>query len=58
MSVATLAAFEDVVTKLEDFDRMLLGYYVEGLKERQGKLDMDERKRLERLKLLARLAGS
>jgi hypothetical protein len=36
---------------------MLLGYYVDGLKERQEKLDMDERQRLERLKLLARLAG-
>ena len=57
MSSVTLAAYEDVVTKLEDFDRMLLGYYVEGLKERQHTLDMDERKRLERLKLLARLAG-
>jgi pSer/pThr/pTyr-binding forkhead associated (FHA) protein len=58
MSAVTLAAFEDVITKLEDFDRMLLGYYVEGLKDRQEKLDMDERRRLERLKLLARLAGS
>ncbi len=58
MNAATLAAYEDVVTKLDDFDRMLLGYYVEGLKDRQEKLDMDERKRLERLKLLARLAGS
>ncbi|HKY38231.1 MAG TPA: FHA domain-containing protein [Polyangiaceae bacterium] len=58
MSTATLAAYEDVVTKVEDFDRMLLGYYVEGLKDRQDQLDMDERKRLERLKLLSRLAGS
>jgi pSer/pThr/pTyr-binding forkhead associated (FHA) protein len=58
MSSVTLAAYEDVVTKIEDFDRMLLGYYVDGLKDRQEKLDMDERKRLERLKLLARLAGS
>jgi hypothetical protein len=58
MNAVTLAAYEDVVTKLDDFDRMLLGYYVDGLKERQHTLDIDERKRLERLKLLARLAGS
>jgi pSer/pThr/pTyr-binding forkhead associated (FHA) protein len=54
MSSVTLVAYEGVVTNLDDFDRMLLGYYVDGLKERQDKLDMDERKRLERLKLLAK----
>lgn len=57
MNAVTLAAFEDVVSKLEDFDRMLLGYYVDGLKERQDKLDIDERKRLQRLELLVRLSG-
>jgi pSer/pThr/pTyr-binding forkhead associated (FHA) protein len=57
MSSVTLAAYESVVTKLDDFDRMLLGYYVDGLAERQDKLDMDERKRLERLKLLSQLAN-
>jgi pSer/pThr/pTyr-binding forkhead associated (FHA) protein len=58
MNAVTLASFEDVVSTLEDFDRMLLGYYVDGLSERISKLDIDERKRVERLKLLVRLAGS
>jgi pSer/pThr/pTyr-binding forkhead associated (FHA) protein len=58
MNAVTLASFEEVVSSLEDFDRMLLGYYVEGLNDRVGKLDIDERKRLERLKLLVRLAGA
>ena len=51
MSAATLASFEDAVAKL-DFDRMLLGYYVDGLKDRLEKLDMDERRRIERLRFL------
>jgi pSer/pThr/pTyr-binding forkhead associated (FHA) protein len=51
MSSVTLAAFEAVICKL-DFDRMLLGYYVEGLRDRVEKLDMDERRRVERLRLL------
>lgn len=58
MSSVTLAAYEDVVTRLVDFDRMLLGYYVDGLNDRQEKLDSDERKRLERLKRLAQLGGN
>lgn len=58
MNAVTLASFEEVVSTLEDFDRMLLGYYVDGLNERISKLDIDERKRVERLKLLVRLAGS
>jgi pSer/pThr/pTyr-binding forkhead associated (FHA) protein len=52
MSAVTLASFEDVASKL-DFDRMLLGYYVESLKDRLEKLDMDERRRVERLRFLA-----
>ncbi len=52
MSAVTLASFEDAVSKL-DFDRMLLGYYVESLKDRLEKLDMDERRRVERLRFLA-----
>ena len=51
MSAVTLAAFEAVICKL-DFDRMLLGYYVDGLRDRLEKLDMDERRRVERLRLL------
>jgi hypothetical protein len=51
MSAVTLASFEDVISRL-DFDRMLLGYYVDGLKDRLGKLDIDERRRVERLKFL------
>jgi pSer/pThr/pTyr-binding forkhead associated (FHA) protein len=51
MSAVTLAAFEDVISKL-DFDRMLLGYYVDGLGNRLEKLDIDERRRVERLKFL------
>jgi len=51
MSAPTLASFEDVISKL-DFDRMLLGYYVEGLQNRIEKLDIDERRRVERLKFL------
>lgn len=51
MSAVTLASFEDVISRL-DFDRMLLGYYVDGLKDRLGKLDIDERRRVERLRFL------
>jgi hypothetical protein len=51
MSAVTLASFEDVIGKL-DFDRMLLGYYVDGLKDRVDKLDIDERRRVERLRFL------
>ena len=51
MSAVTLASFEDVISKL-DFDRMLLGYYVDGLKDRVEKLDIDERRRVERLRFL------
>jgi pSer/pThr/pTyr-binding forkhead associated (FHA) protein len=54
MSAVTLAAFEDVASKLEDFDRMLLGYYVDGLRDRSATLSLDERKRVERLELLAK----
>ena len=51
MSAVTLVAFEGAVANL-DFDRMLLGYYVDGLKDRLEKLDMDERRRIERLRSL------
>lgn len=51
MSAVTLASFEDVASKLE-FDRMLLGYYVDSLGNRRDKLDADEQRRVERLKLL------
>jgi pSer/pThr/pTyr-binding forkhead associated (FHA) protein len=51
MSAVTLASFEAVIGKL-DFDRMLLGYYVEGLRNQLEKLDMDERRRVERLRFL------
>jgi pSer/pThr/pTyr-binding forkhead associated (FHA) protein len=53
MSTVTLAAFEDVISRL-DFDRMLLGYYVDGLQNRLDTLDIDERRRVERLKFLVR----
>lgn len=51
MSAVTLASFEAVISKL-DFDRMLLGYYVDGLKDRAD-LEADERRRVERLQFLA-----
>ena len=51
MSAVTLVAFEGAVANL-DFDRMLLGYYVDGWKDRLEKLDMDERRRIERLRSL------
>ncbi len=51
MSAVTLASFEDVSSRLE-FDRMLLGYYVDGMKDRLDELDMDERRRVERLRFL------
>jgi pSer/pThr/pTyr-binding forkhead associated (FHA) protein len=54
MSAVTLASFEDVASKLEDFDRMLLGYYVDGLRGRSDTLSLDERKRVERLALLSK----
>lgn len=56
MNAVTLASFEDVVSRL-DFDRMLLGYYVEGLKSRLDKLEADERRRVERLRFLAEEAS-
>jgi pSer/pThr/pTyr-binding forkhead associated (FHA) protein len=52
MSAVTLVAFEDAANRL-DYDRMLLDYYVAGLRERLDKLDMDERRRVERLTSLA-----
>lgn len=51
MNWVTLASFEDVISRL-DFDRMLLGYYVDGLKSRVDKLEPDERRRVERLRVL------
>jgi pSer/pThr/pTyr-binding forkhead associated (FHA) protein len=51
MSAVTLASFEGVIGKL-DFDRMLLGYYVDGLTDRLDKLEVDERRRVDRLKFL------
>jgi pSer/pThr/pTyr-binding forkhead associated (FHA) protein len=51
MSAVTLASFEELISKL-DFDRMLLGYYVDGMKDRMDTLDIDERRRVERLKFL------
>lgn len=51
MSAVTLAAFEAVISKL-DYDRMLLGYYVDGIKDRTD-LEPDERRRVERLRFLA-----
>jgi pSer/pThr/pTyr-binding forkhead associated (FHA) protein len=57
MTSTTLVAFEDVISKLEAFDHMLLSYYVDGLTERQEKLDLDERKRLERLRVIVKLAA-
>jgi pSer/pThr/pTyr-binding forkhead associated (FHA) protein len=54
MSAVTLAAFDDVTSKLDDFDRMLLGYYVDGLRDRGAALSLDERKRVERLAELAK----
>lgn len=54
MSEVTLAAFEEVTGLLEDFDRMLLGYYVDGLRDRSAALSIDERKRVERLAVLVK----
>jgi pSer/pThr/pTyr-binding forkhead associated (FHA) protein len=53
MNAVTLAQFEDAISKLE-FDRMLLDYYVEGLKGRRQALEPDEQRRLERLELMAK----
>lgn len=49
MTCAVLARFEAVIVAF-DFDRMLLGYYVEHPKGRFAKLDSDERQRIERLR--------
>jgi pSer/pThr/pTyr-binding forkhead associated (FHA) protein len=54
MSSLTLAAFEDVVSKIDDFDRMLLSYYIDGLRDRGATLSLDERDRVERLAQLAK----
>ncbi len=51
MSAVTLASFEDAISKL-DYDRMLLGYYVDGMKDRLDLLDLHERRRVERLRFL------
>jgi pSer/pThr/pTyr-binding forkhead associated (FHA) protein len=53
MSAATLSAFEEVSAKLE-CDRVMLGYYVDDLQGRGEKLGPDERRRVERLRLLQR----
>jgi pSer/pThr/pTyr-binding forkhead associated (FHA) protein len=57
MTAPTLVAFEGVIAQLEAFDHMLLSYYVDGLSERQEKLDLDERKRVERLRVIVKLAA-
>ena len=54
MSPVTLAGFDDIVSKLEDVDRMLLGYYDDGLRGRGATLSLDERKCVERLEVLAK----
>lgn len=54
MSAVTLAAFDGVTGMLGDFDRMLLSYYVDGLRDRGASLSLDERKRVERLAELAK----
>jgi pSer/pThr/pTyr-binding forkhead associated (FHA) protein len=51
MNAVTLAQFEDVTSRLA-FDRMLLGYYVEGLKSQTDRLEPDELRRMQRLKAL------
>lgn len=52
MNAVTLASFEDVISRL-DFDRMLLGYYVDGLASRSHRFEPDELRRVERLRFLA-----
>jgi hypothetical protein len=52
MTSAVLAQFEAVIAAF-DFDRMLLGYYVEHPKGRFAKLDSDERQRIARLRAWA-----
>jgi hypothetical protein len=49
MTSAVLARFEAVIAQF-DFDRMMLGYYVEHPKGRFAKLDPNERQRIARLK--------
>lgn len=56
MSAVTLASFEDVISRF-GFDRMLLSYYVDGLKDRADKFEVDERRRIERLKYLVDRQG-
>ncbi len=51
MNAVTLSQFEDVTAKI-DFDRMLLGYYVEGLKSQGDRLEPDEQRRVQRLTAL------
>lgn len=51
MNAITLSQFEDVTGRL-DFDRMLLGYYVEGLKSQADRLEPDEQRRVQRLTAL------
>jgi pSer/pThr/pTyr-binding forkhead associated (FHA) protein len=54
MSAITLVSYEDVVSKVKDFDRMLLSYYVDGLRDREASLAPDEQRRLERLARLVK----
>lgn len=49
MTSAVLAQFEAVIFEF-DFDRMLLGYYLEHPKGRSVKLDSNERQRIEQLR--------
>lgn len=52
MNAVTLAEFEDAISKL-GCDRMLLDYYVEGLKSQPGSLEPGAERRLDRLKSLS-----
>lgn len=51
MNAVTLSQLEDVTSRI-DFDRMLLGYYIDGMKSQEPRLDDDERRRLRRLEAI------
>ena len=56
MSEPTLASFDDVISKVQDFDSMLLSYYVDDQLKLRESLTREELKRLELLAQLAQLA--
>ncbi len=49
VSSVTLSAFDEMIVRVTDFDRMLLSYYADSMRDLGGSLNADERRRVEHL---------